>query len=39
VFDVAVTGGTFAYRNAHGDAHAVQINDTDTSFTLNLVTS
>src|SRR5258708_2800379 len=25
VFDGAVTGGTFAYRNAHGDAHIVNL--------------
>jgi hypothetical protein len=38
VFDIAVTGGTFAYRNAHGDAHVVQVNSTDANWTLNLVT-
>jgi hypothetical protein len=38
VFDVAVTGGTFAYRNAHGDAHAVATSDTDTNWTVNFVT-
>jgi hypothetical protein len=39
VFDIAITGGTFAYRNVHGDAHAVVLNATDTDWTLNLVTS
>jgi hypothetical protein len=38
VFDAAVAGGTFAYRNAHGDAHAVSVNQTDTDWTLNLIT-
>jgi hypothetical protein len=38
VFDVAVTGGTFAYRNAHGDAHAVNTSQTDTNWTVNFVT-
>jgi hypothetical protein len=38
-FDVAVTGGTFAYRNAHGDAHAVTVNPTDTNWTVNFATT
>jgi hypothetical protein len=38
VFDAAVTGGTFAYRNAHGDGHAVNQPNGDTAWTLNLVT-
>ena len=39
VFDGVVTGGTFAFRNVHGDAHAVLANQTDTNWTFNLVTS
>ncbi|MHB8465273.1 MAG: hypothetical protein ACYDH6_06840 [Acidimicrobiales bacterium] len=39
VFDASVVGGTFAYNNFHGDAHAVSTNDTDTNWTLNLATS
>jgi hypothetical protein len=37
VFDAAVTGGTFLYRNAHGDAHAV-VNGFDVNWTVNFVT-
>ena len=37
VYDEAITGGTFAYRNAHGDAHAV-VNGGDVSWTVNFVT-
>lgn len=39
VFDGVVTGGTFAFRNVHGDAHAVVANQSDTNWTFNLVTS
>lgn len=39
VFDAAITGGTFGFRNAHGDAHAVSVaNSNDTNWTFNLVT-
>jgi hypothetical protein len=38
VFDGAITGGTFAYRNAHGDAHAVNQPNGDTNWTFNFVT-
>jgi hypothetical protein len=38
VFDVAITGGTFAYGNAHGDGHAVNTSATDTNWTFNFVT-
>lgn len=38
VFDAAITGGTFSYRNAHGDAHAVAQSNGDTAWTINLVT-
>jgi len=37
VYDEAITGGTFAYRNAHGDAHAV-VNGADVDWTVNFVT-
>jgi len=37
VYDEAISGGTFAYRNAHGDAHAV-INGADVNWTVNFVT-
>ncbi len=37
VYDEAITGGTFAYRNAHGDAHAV-INGANVNWTVNFVT-
>jgi hypothetical protein len=38
VFDGVVTGGTFAFRNVHGDGHAVGVSPTDTNWTFNLVT-
>ena len=37
VYDEAITGGTFAYRNAHGDAHAV-VNGGDVNWIVNFVT-
>jgi len=37
VYDEAITGGTFAYRNAHGDAHAV-VNGADVNWTVNFAT-
>ena len=37
VFDTAVNGGTFAYRNAHGDAHAVVLPNGDQMSTFILV--
>jgi len=37
-YDDAITGGTFAFRNAHGDAHAVFNGSTDVSWTVNFVT-
>jgi len=38
VYDEAITGGTFAYRNAHGDAHAVYHGGADVNWTVNFVT-
>lgn len=37
VYDDAITGGTFAYHNAHGDAHAV-VSGADVNWTVNFVT-
>jgi hypothetical protein len=37
VYDDAITGGTFAYRNAHGDAHAV-VSGGNVNWTVNFVT-
>jgi len=37
VYDEAITGGTFAYRNAHGDAHGV-VTGADVNWTVNFVT-
>ena len=37
VYDDAITGGTFAYRNAHGDAHAV-VSGANVNWTVNFVT-
>ena len=38
VYDEAITGGTFAYRNAHGDAHATYNGGADVHWTVNFVT-
>jgi hypothetical protein len=37
-FDVAITGGTFLYRNAHGDAHVVDTTQGDSTWTVNFAT-
>jgi len=37
VYDEAITGGTFAYRTAHGDAHAV-VDGGDVNWIVNFVT-
>ena len=37
VYDQAITGGTFAYRNAHGDTHAV-IKGADVDWTVTFAT-
>jgi hypothetical protein len=37
-FDAVVDGGTFAYRNAHGDAHGVTLPNGDNQINVNLVT-
>jgi hypothetical protein len=41
IFDAAITGGTFSYRNAHGDAHAVNTENAagDTNWTFDFVTT
>jgi hypothetical protein len=36
VFDAIVDGGTFAYRNAHGDAHLTDLANGDTQVTFTL---
>jgi hypothetical protein len=38
VFDAVVDGGTFAYGNAHGDAHVVALPNGDNQISVNLVT-
>jgi hypothetical protein len=38
VFDGAIDGGTFAYRNAHGDVHIVSLPNGDSQLNFNFVT-
>ena len=38
VFDGAITGGTFAYRNAHGDVHITTLPNGDSENHVNFVT-
>jgi hypothetical protein len=38
VFDAVIDGGTFNYRNAHGDAHIVNLPNGDAQVTFDLVT-
>ena len=39
VFDGAITGGTFGYRNAHGSFHAVVLPNGDNQVTVDFVTT
>jgi hypothetical protein len=39
VYDGSINGGTFAYRNAHGDFHAVVQSNGDIVITVNFVTT
>ena len=39
VYDGAITGGTFGYRNAHGSFHAVVQPNGDTQVTVDFVTT